>query len=95
MIATSWRPHVFRSPRRGSTFENVDQTLGDSATCDAAGSRAQGFLKSEWELITDMLKKSGYQKRFHRTKSFEIDLDLGFEKMHFLDGLVTKIESSI
>ena len=47
----------------------------------------QGFLKSEWELIMDMLKKSGYQEKIPpEPKSFEIDLNLGFEKMHFLDG---------
>ena len=47
----------------------------------------KGFLKSEWELISDMLKKSGYQEKIPpEPKSFEIDLDLGFEKMHFLDG---------
>ncbi|MGA0929873.1 MAG: molybdopterin-dependent oxidoreductase [bacterium] len=46
-----------------------------------------GFRKSEWELITDMLQKSGYQEKIPlEEKSFEIDLDLGFEKMHFLDG---------
>jgi anaerobic selenocysteine-containing dehydrogenase len=47
----------------------------------------EGFRKSEWELITDMLVASGYQEQVPiLPKSFEIDLNLGFEKMHFLDG---------
>ena len=49
--------------------------------------RHQGFLKSEWELITGMLEKSGFKEKIPlEQKSFEIDLDLGFRKMHFLDG---------